>query len=658
MATAPTAQTGAANAGRRHKGSSLTSWLKKSSGSDASDTKKLASPAEEIKMVFLRQLKLSSFELDGKQYHSVFTGEQIVDIILDHFKLPDRKLATNVASRLIDCSLYTHVSGMCAEGDRQGAVVDSTAEIYTLTPEAHGILKTLNKGEALSRAKTQTRRRYNDLRSHLHPRTGSSSASHASSRTSIHRTRSTVSTASRDTTATDHAPHTPSMPLTPLDVRRSVAESIGSGIGKRWSADSPAETLVAHGPPTAEEAETQSTGDNRRSDGTDTPTIREIDIPTGGLDGLLSTWSRSPELSADSESAGDAGSSADVELTPASPLSDTSNQPLVLDDDDDDGLNEHDRESTASLVDDSAAAEIAGSQNRDSLGADESTAGSDSLQRMSQVSSIDWAEATAQQRWGRESMLSQRRRGSSIFSDGTASRRLSLPSVFRAAGDDCAATEAHSCDEEWLADLAFAPRRSMGESQFGLRSRHSLASTHGGVACATGEPADVWAQRRARRHSTGTQMLALSECLTPATQRSSIGGTTTETVGTQASRSSACLGGDAYFGAGGDACFGAGGNDSSIGISAASLALSSIPHFPRPRTPRSAPAQSDGSAAADNDDDEARALRRLSKGATLRRRHVTPDALESQERAAVAVAQRASSATLGSSSCEDAMASR
>ncbi|KAJ2375763.1 hypothetical protein H4S02_008125 [Coemansia sp. RSA 2611] len=78
MATAPTAQTGAANAGRRHKGSSLTSWLKKSSGSDASDTKKLASPAEEIKMVFLRQLKLSSFELDGKQYHSVFTGEQIV----------------------------------------------------------------------------------------------------------------------------------------------------------------------------------------------------------------------------------------------------------------------------------------------------------------------------------------------------------------------------------------------------------------------------------------------------------------------------------------------------------------------------------------------------------------------------------------------------
>ncbi|KAJ2786584.1 hypothetical protein H4R21_007176, partial [Coemansia helicoidea] len=73
MTTAPPARNGA----RKHKASALTSWLRKSTASDDADAKKLASPAEEIKMVFLRQLKLSSFDLDGKHYHSVFTGAQI-----------------------------------------------------------------------------------------------------------------------------------------------------------------------------------------------------------------------------------------------------------------------------------------------------------------------------------------------------------------------------------------------------------------------------------------------------------------------------------------------------------------------------------------------------------------------------------------------------
>ncbi|KAI7824221.1 CNH domain-containing protein [Kickxella alabastrina] len=173
MATGPTTQHGPPahenSGGRKHKGAGFTSWLKKGSSSDSTDAKKLASPAEEIKMVFLRQLELSSFELNGRHYHSVFTGAQIV-------------LASNVASRLIDCSLYTHVSGPSLASQSgesgltnnnntsDGAVIDSNTEIYTLTSEALRALKAMHKGEALHRAKTQTRKRYMDLREHLHPR--------------------------------------------------------------------------------------------------------------------------------------------------------------------------------------------------------------------------------------------------------------------------------------------------------------------------------------------------------------------------------------------------------------------------------------------------------------------------------------------------------
>ncbi|KAJ1940709.1 hypothetical protein EC988_006955, partial [Linderina pennispora] len=62
--------------GRRHKTSPFVNWLKKSD--DTPDASKLASPAEEIKLVFLRKLQLGDFDVDGKRYHSVFTGTQIV----------------------------------------------------------------------------------------------------------------------------------------------------------------------------------------------------------------------------------------------------------------------------------------------------------------------------------------------------------------------------------------------------------------------------------------------------------------------------------------------------------------------------------------------------------------------------------------------------
>ncbi|KAJ2478820.1 RHO1 GDP-GTP exchange protein 2 [Coemansia sp. RSA 2320] len=128
---------------RKQKSLGFGNWLRKGNSRATDDSsKKLESPAEEIKQVFLRQLELSSIELDGTYYHSVFTGAQIVDIIYRHFGLPDRTLASKVASRLIDCSLYTHVSG-----ESQG-VVDSNSEMYTLTEEAHMALKALRKSDS------------------------------------------------------------------------------------------------------------------------------------------------------------------------------------------------------------------------------------------------------------------------------------------------------------------------------------------------------------------------------------------------------------------------------------------------------------------------------------------------------------------------------
>ncbi|KAJ2691622.1 hypothetical protein H4R19_006327, partial [Coemansia spiralis] len=291
---------------------------------------KLASPAEEIKLVFLRQLKLSSFELDGKQYHSVFTGAQIVDIILGHFKLPDRKLATNVASRLVDCSLYTHVMGPSRAGGAcptPTEVLDSNAEIYTLTAEAEAALRSIRGSDGgsdgsggLNRAKTQTRRRVRELRSHLHPRSESHSAlstPSTQSTTSIARDHSVLSSSSKESSAVvpEHQRRvhpSPSLPA-PLDVRRareaagqrqgrdrcSVADSMSSdfapapGSRARRSTDSPSETLVSHGPPTAPPLGLPHSAAALDSPSTAglTSQLQEVDIPTGCLDGLPNTWS-------------------------------------------------------------------------------------------------------------------------------------------------------------------------------------------------------------------------------------------------------------------------------------------------------------------------------------------------------------------------------
>ncbi|KAJ1740002.1 RHO1 GDP-GTP exchange protein 2 [Coemansia sp. RSA 1086] len=573
MALRPTTQI--ANGTRRHK-NTLTSWLKKNSSSELAEAKKLASPAEEIKVVFLRQLKLSSFELDGKQYHSVFTGEQIVDIILEHFKLPDRKLATNVASRLIDCSLYKHVSGLAPAGSGQGAVIDSNAEIYTLTEEAHEILRGLTKGETLHRAKSQTRRRYKDLRSHLHPR-GTPSTSRSS--TSIQHSHSTMSEngVSSNMERAQSSPPMP-MPLAPLDVRRSVTESVASGTFNRWSADSPAETLVAHGPPTAEE----SANENRRSDGTATPTIPEMDIPTGEFDGLLNTWTCEPDVDSSEDLLPDDGAQENER-------NGHNSSPGLLDED-----NDEQEEEKALSIDGGSIAIAAG----ESSTSNDSTAGSSgSIQRMSQMS-VEWMGA---------GFGSMRRRGSSIFSEGTGPRRLSLPSIYRPETTDgmyrpeagsvyqseAASTyrsealgEAHSCDEAWLGRMSYVER-----------SR----------------------PERVRRHSTGTLAgVVLSESMTSTSIcGQSVGAATAKETSRAAYASTASI------------------VSSSDGpaISAASLALSSIPLIPR--APRSVSAGSEI------------ASRRASKGATLRRHRPG----ESSESARMSVATEASSAESRRVSC-------
>ncbi|KAJ2656812.1 RHO1 GDP-GTP exchange protein 2 [Coemansia sp. RSA 1200] len=362
---------GSSNSGaipsRRHRGSPFISWLKRGSGDeDSAKAKKLASPAEEIKMVFLRQIVLSNFELDGKHYHSVFTGAQIVDIILAHFGLPDRKLAANIASRLIDCSLYIHVSGPSCDAStasKSSAVIDSNAEIYTLTTEAVNALKAVRKGEALQRAKTQTRKKYMDFRGHLlHPLSSDShGGSHSPAINDACSSKSGMSSNSRSSgnsqlqlSLSIQTPFATNRLLPPpLDVdiargrldgdsdvalqtsrlsktaaaaspqqREIEIPSQPQNSNDRRSADSPADTLVSCGPlnaaapsPTLSETAAHEHENRRKqqqqqeSEQAQTATslvsgaigspLQQVDIPDARLDGLLNTWSIMSRTAAD-----------------------------------------------------------------------------------------------------------------------------------------------------------------------------------------------------------------------------------------------------------------------------------------------------------------------------------------------------------------------
>ncbi|KAJ2077659.1 RHO1 GDP-GTP exchange protein 2 [Coemansia sp. RSA 988] len=746
MATAPTTQNGSVNGGsRKHRASPFTSWLKKGNAGDGPDINKLASPAEEIKMVFLRQLKLSSFELDGRHYHSVFTGAQIVDIIMEHFKLPDRKLASNVASRLIDCSLYTHVSSASPDESkaRQGAVVDSNAEIYTLTAEADAILKTLNRGDALNRAMTHTRKRYKDF---LNPRsTESHSVRSTPSAQGNRAARSEASSSSHEGTALVlRQSASPPLPA-PLDMRRarethvaqqgrdrrSMADSVaseGTGVvgGRiRRTPDSPSETLVSHGPghvPAREQGcapSSPSTAGDRRS-GTlpDTAAavgqLEAVDIPTGALEGLLNTWSFAIDLpSAPSK----ATSCASPERQPSPFLARSEVDPAS-------------REASAAAEEfgrrNSASAEllrnVGTTYGHISVGADEITAGSDedaggvvdgddsSSHGLSRLASLEWL--------GHSPETVHKRVGPALWdgsiSDRTVSRSSSMPSIFDlfSAHEHHAGTRGRRAqqrtslpvgsDEDWLADLLAGPA---------CASRHSLAGsgTQAGVGAhvlnrtmrsfashVTSEyaPFDPTVRRSGqaawRRHSTGTHAGAFgstdfasdiasdfgpvdfgagAHLLTPTTQRSSIAGTTAETVGTcegAASRSSLCLASLSDAAVSSEAAAGDSGQGSTAGVrlGGMSLALSSIPHFPRPRFARRVAAGNDlvgthvgtdaeGSVQKDEEvhpaaDEEllhgtARSWRQLkrasARGTVLRRRAADGDGGE-----------RASSATLGGTS--------
>ncbi|KAJ2809120.1 RHO1 GDP-GTP exchange protein 2 [Coemansia guatemalensis] len=680
MATAPTTQNGSANGStRKHRASPFTSWLKKGSGGDGPDTNKLASPAEEIKLVFLRQLKLSSFELDGRHYHSVFTGAQIVDIIMEHFKLPDRKLASNVASRLIDCSLYTHVSSASPSESkaRQGAVVDSNAEIYTLTAEADAILKTLHRGDTLNRSKTHTRKRYKDF---LNPRSTDSQSARGSPSTQGSRAaRSEASSSSNEGAALAlHQSASPPLPA-PLDMRRaretrvaqqgrdrrSVADSVASeGAGAagghiRRTPDSPSDTLVSHGPGHAAAREqgcapsSPSTAGDRRSgtlpesSSAAAGQLEGVDIPTGALEGLLNTWSFAIDLPPPPPAK--AASSASSERQPSPFLARSDVDPAS-------------REASAAAEEigrpSSASAELLRTvgmgHERISVGADEITAGSDedaaeaadgnddddsSSHGLSRLASLEWlghSPETTHQR-----VTPALWEGS--ISDRTVSRTSSMPSIFElfSAHEHQAGARVRRArhrsslptwsEEDWLADLlagpACASRHSLAGSgtQAGVRA-HVLDRTMRSFAShATSEyaPYEPTVQRGGRatwrRHSTGTHVGlfgsadfasdlasdfgavdfgAGAHLLTPTTQRSSIAGTTAGTVNMcdgAASRSSLCLASLSDAAGSSEAAAGDSGQGSAAGmrLGGMSLALSSIPHFPRPRAARRAVAGSD-----------------------------------------------------------------
>ncbi|KAJ2614902.1 RHO1 GDP-GTP exchange protein 2 [Coemansia sp. RSA 1365] len=663
MATAPTIQNGSASGGgRKHRASPFTSWLKKSGSGDGPDTNKLASPAEEIKMVFLRQLKLSSFELDGKSYHSVFTGAQIVDIIMEHFKLPDRKLASNVASRLIDCSLYTHVSSASPEESeaRHGAVVDSNAEIYTLTAEADAILKTMNRGDALSRAKTHTRKRYKDF---LNPRSTDSLSVRGTLRKQGSReTHSGISSSSHEGVVLALRQSVSPPLLAPLDMRRaretrvaqqgrdrhSVADSVaseraGATSGRiRRAPDSPSDTLVSHGPGHAAAREqgcapsSPSTAGDRRS-GTlpesaeASGQLEEVNIPTGALEGLLNTWSFAIDMpSVPSKAA----SSVSLERQPSLFLARSDVETASRE--------------TSEIAEEpgrcnSASAELLRSMGADhrriSIGADEITAeseedtsraaangGNDSSSNhgLSRLASLEWLEFSPE-------AAHQRVRPAlwdGSISDRTVSRCSSMPSIFElfSVYEQPASTRVMRAryrtslptgsDEDWLAELLAGPtcasRHSLAgsEMQAGVRA-HVLDQTMRSFSSrmtseyAPYEPVVRRGGRTSwRRHSTGTHAGALGSAanfasdfgagahlLTPTTQRSSIAGTMAETVGTfdgGASRSSLCLASLSDAADNSEVAAGDSGQGSAVSrrLGGISLALSSIPYFPRPRTAR------------------------------------------------------------------------
>ncbi|KAJ2453499.1 Rho guanine nucleotide exchange factor, partial [Coemansia sp. RSA 2424] len=270
---------------RKHRGSPFTSWLKKGNSSLEANSKKLASPAEEIKLVFLRQLELSSFDFNGKHYHSVFTGAQIVDIILNHFGLPDRKLATNVASRLIDCSLYTHVSGPSQGAATAGLVIDSNAEMYTLTSDALAALKALHKGDTLQRAKTHTRKRYMELRGHLYTRSVDSqgtSSDGSSQHGSVAGRASCEPACSSSSSPLSQALRPPPLDLSAAHLKSTAAAARAAAHLSDVS-NSPSDTLVALGPGAAAAA--------AEEDAAAGLALREVSIPTGDFAGLLNTWS-------------------------------------------------------------------------------------------------------------------------------------------------------------------------------------------------------------------------------------------------------------------------------------------------------------------------------------------------------------------------------
>ncbi|KAJ1946141.1 hypothetical protein FBU59_002106 [Linderina macrospora] len=217
-----------------------------------------------------------------------------LDIIKGHFGLPDRQLACNVASRLIDCSLYRHVSGPSG-GLGDVCVVDSNEDIYTLTPDAHAMMNSIH-GSDRSRAAIPTQLKT------PRPTTMRPSATARVTPASIN----ILIPPTRVTAAEISSAPARNMPLPPpVDTSESEQSTHSDSVAAH--VHSPSDTLVTR----ATSSETtkrefvpqtpttvclspsvQESGESSHSANTgSSSSLQNVQIPDSNLEGLLNSWS-------------------------------------------------------------------------------------------------------------------------------------------------------------------------------------------------------------------------------------------------------------------------------------------------------------------------------------------------------------------------------
>ncbi|KAJ1914787.1 RHO1 GDP-GTP exchange protein 2 [Mycoemilia scoparia] len=104
--------------------------------SEKLESKKLVSPAEELKMSFLKNLELGAHVFENTKYQMVFLGSHAFDVVINLLGLQDRKIAASIIRKLDHLGLYEHVVGKSGRRCKGLGIADSDEELYTLTRQA------------------------------------------------------------------------------------------------------------------------------------------------------------------------------------------------------------------------------------------------------------------------------------------------------------------------------------------------------------------------------------------------------------------------------------------------------------------------------------------------------------------------------------------